>query len=210
MPSVLGCLLVVAPASAFALYHGGAPGRSEYAPGRAEAVRVQATAEPTPAGSPSPAVGQPRGLLRRVEHAARLPRVLGFATGMTQKLTNLSARLAQHVANVERRIAALQAAGHSITVEKEFAAARDAVVSAQDDIALLVKELESLADNERPRVVVRTFRQQIVAIRAQVRLVHQAFRALRLAIVADVVVRPSPSPSPSGSPLPSLSPTPAP
>jgi len=155
-------------------------------------------------------VGQPRGLLRRVEHAARLPRVLGFATGMTQKLTNLSARLAQHVANVERRIAALQAAGHSITVEKEFAAARDAVVSAQDDIALLVKELESLADNERPRVVVRTFRQQIVAIRAQVRLVHQAFRALRLAIVADVVVRPSPSPSPSGSPLPSLSPTPAP
>lgn len=201
-------LVVVAalavPLPGLALYHQvTAPGRSELAPGQAR--RAQVTQE-SPSPSPTATLEvRPRGLLRQAKHAERLDRVLGHIRGMTNKLTNLSSRLDKHLANVERRIAALRAAGHDITVEEELNAARTAVRALQDKIASAVRELDALADSDRPRTAMPTVRRLVREIRADLRTVQAAFQKLRLAIRADVRANPSPSPT-AGAPSPSPSP----
>lgn len=210
-PFVTVALLVPIPAAAF--YHKlDVPGRSGSAPGRQRAVIVIEDPSPSPTvealGLPSPSP-TPRGKLRRPEHASRLVRVQGIATGMTNKLTNLSSQLNQHLANVERRVAALRAAGHEITVDAELAAVRAAVQEAQTMITGLIAELSVLGDSETPRQAARAVRQNIRELRVQLRAVRLAFQALRLAIRADVrATRPSSSPSPSAVLTPSPTPTP--
>ncbi|MDP3685420.1 MAG: hypothetical protein Q8R32_01145, partial [bacterium] len=159
-----------------------------------------------PSSSPSPNAVldvRPRGPLREAKHAERLERVVGHIRGMTNKLTNLSSNLDKHLANIERRIVALRAAGHEITVEEELTVVRTATKALQEKIASAVRELDALADNEKPRVVSATVRRLIRDIRADLRTVRAAFQKLRLAIRADVKAKPSPSPiATSVSPLP--------
>ena len=201
------------PFPGLGLYHAvAAPGRSELAPGHGQERRARVTQE-SPSPSPSPTATlevRPRGLLRQAKHAERLDRVQVNVRGMTNKLQNLSSRLNKHKENVERRIVALQAAGHDITVEEELAAARTAVQALQEKIATTIRELDALADSDRPRTVVPAVRRLTRDIHADLRTVRAAFQKLRLAIRADVRARPSPTtgtPSPSPTALPSPSPT---
>lgn len=189
----------LAPFSAVAVFHeGAAPGRSELAPGRQYS---QVSPVPSPSGSLVP-----RGLLRQAKHAERLVRVLGLVNGMTNKLSNLAQRLSQHLENVERRLAALQAAGHDITVDIELEAARTLVTKTTEDIAALVDTLGQLADNERPRVILGTLRTGLTTIRADLRNVRNAFQLVRVAVRKDLAAEPSPSPSTSPVPTSVVSP----
>lgn len=194
-----------------------AQGRSDSAPGRGLGIPTPATrVSPSPSPTAALDVVRPRGPLREAKHAERLERVLGHVRGMTNRLTNLLSNLDKHLANIERRIAALRAAGHDITVEEELTAARTATQALQEKIASAVRELDALADNEKPRTVVTTTRRLIRDVRADLRTVRAAFQKLRLAIRADVRAKPSPSPttsSPAPSPaslLPLASPSPSP
>lgn len=197
---------LVAPAAAFAGSHAdGAPGRSERAPGRPSVVAATPTPELAETPSPSP---EPRGILRRREHAERFVRVQGVTNGMINKLNNLAARLNRQVENFERRMAALRAAGHTLTVDVELAVAKAAVANAQTAIARLLDALRSFSDSETPRRVVREVRSQIRELKSQLRTVRVAFQSLREAIRDDVRAgRPSPTAtaSPVGdSPAPSV------
>lgn len=216
--------VLAVPLPAVASYHNsGAPGRSELAPGRQrQATTTIVSPSPSPEVSPSPSPiaesgGLRRGKLRKPEHAGRLERVRGIVNGMTQKLTNLSARLDTHLQNFERRIAALEAAGHTITVETELAAARAAVVTIQASITEVLAQLTVLSDSETPRQEAQKVRSLVRGLRTQLRAVQAAFQALRQAIRDDVragaAASPSPSPSPTVSPSPTSlfgSPTPTP
>lgn len=126
---------------------------------------------------------------------------------MTEKLANLSARLDKHLQNFERRIAALEAAGHDITVETELADARAAVVKIQASIAEVLAQLTVLSDSETPRQEAQQVRSLVRGLRTQLRAVQAAFQALRQAIRDDVRAGAASSPSPSPSPLASPSPT---
>lgn len=197
--------LLAAPLPVGALYHDvGVPGRSENAPGQRRAATVASTPTPSPDVSPSP-TPTPRARLRRPEHAQRLVRVRGLINGMTNTLTNLADRLARHVLNVERRIAALEAAGHDLTVDAELAAVRAVVAETQQMITSIVSELAALPDSETPRQAHQAVRQHLRALRAQLEEDRDAFKALRDAIRDDVRAgRPSPTPAAGGSPLPLL------
>lgn len=194
-----------------------AQGRSDSAPGRNSATPTPLTrVSPSPSPTAALDVVRPRGPLREAKHAERLERVLGHVRGMTNRLTNLSSNLDKHLVNVERRIAALRAAGHDITVDEELTAARTATKALQEKIASAVRELDALADNEKPRTAMTTVRSLIREIRADLRTVQAAFKKLRTAIREDVSTKPSPSPltgSPSPSPVslfPFVSPSPSP
>ncbi len=199
------------PGTAGALYHqAGTPGRSESAPGRARAL----AASPSPAAevSPSPEAS-PRGRLRKAEHAARLVRVQGVVNGLTNKLTNLSERLDQHLVNFDQRIEALTGAGHALTVDAELAAARAEVAETQALITKLIADLKLIPDSETPRTALRSIRTQLRDLRKQLRDVRAAFQDLREAIRDDVRAgRPSPTASPAAeealSPSPVATPTP--
>lgn len=202
---LLGALSVPLVSVAFA-HDASAQGQSELAPGQ---LRRQQVAQTSPTPSPSATLEvRPRGVLREARHTLRLERVLGVVQGMTNKLTNLSNRLTQHLANIERRIEALRAAGHTITVDEELVAARSAVTGLQEKISTAIKELDALADSEKPRTVIPTVRRLVRDIRTDLRKVHTAFQKLRLAIRADVRSRPSPTASPSPTPVISPSPSP--
>lgn len=197
-------LAVLAAASAFVASHAVfAQERPLLPPGQ------QRRAQALP-GSPSPTAGtldvRPRGPLREAKHVDRLDRVLGVVRGMTNKLTNLSSRLDKHLMNIERRIVALRAAGHDITVDAELTAAQTATKALQEKIASAVRELDALADNEKPRTVMTTIRGLIRDIRADLRTVQAAFKKLRLAIRDDIKAKPSPSPTTSPLPSPSILP----
>lgn len=199
-----------------AFHEFGPPGRSDLAPGRPGLFGSPLL---TPSVSPSAfPPGRGRGLLREERHAGRLERVIGIVNGMTNKLQNLYDQLGRHLVNVERRIQALVAAGHTISVEEELAAARTKVAETQGRITNLLTTLQGLPDAERPQTVLRgTIRPEIQQIRTDLRAVRAAFQALRLAIRNDVRNRPSPSPSvpptatPTASPavIPSPSPSPS-
>lgn len=204
--SAFGILVVtlglVAPGAALASYHErGAPGRANLPPDRQSAGI--GTPPPTETASASP---ESRGALRRREHAERFVRVQGVVNGMTNRLNNLAARLNRQVENFEQRIAALRAAGHTITVDVELAAAKAAVANAQAAITRLLDALRLLPDSETPRRVVREVRSQIRDLKKQLRGVREVFQDLREAIRDDVRAgRPSPtpatvSPSPTGTP----------
>jgi predicted nucleic acid-binding Zn-ribbon protein len=148
-----------------------------------------------------------RGKLREERHAERFARVEGIILGMTNKLTNLSERLAKHLAGFRRRIDALRAAGFNITVEEEFAAAQEAVGKAQTRTVEVLQAIRSIPDSETPRVVAREVRLQVRRLRTEVFDVRSAFRRLQRAIRADVRQgRPTPSPGVTPSPVPSPSP----
>lgn len=201
VPKLTGVLLAVllaAPLPVGALYHNtGAPGRSENNP---VPQRRVTTMTPTPAPeapSPSPV---PRGKLRRPEHAERLARVRGLVAGLTNKLTNLADRLARHVQNVERRIAALERSGRDISVDAELAAYRDAVGGAQQLITSILTELGALADSESPREVHQRVRLSLRELRAQLAEVRNTFKTLRDAIRDDVRASRA-SPTPTAAPV---------
>lgn len=220
---VLTTAALAVPLVAAAAYHrGGAPDR--------QAADVST---PTPTSditvvSPTPITDllgggtglRKRGKLREAQHAEKLIRVQGLATGMTNKLTNLSNRLNTHLANVEKRMAALEAAGHDLTVDTELATAKAAAADVQAFIASALSVLQGLPDSETPRAQIREARALIRQIRTKVRVVRAAFRSLRLAIRSDVresaaqqaASSPSPSPALSTSPTPLVlfSPTPSP
>lgn len=186
----------------------GSPRQSDLVPGQQQTDLRRASPSPSP--SPTTPPSGMRGLLRQARHADRLPRVQGIVNGMTQKLQNLADRLNRHLINVERRIKALEAAGHVITVEQELANARTRVNGIQAQIADLLTPLETLADQEQPRTSLRAIRTGLTGIRTDLRDVRAAFQALRLAIRADVRNRPSPSPAvtPPPSPTSVVSPSP--
>lgn len=183
---------LVVPGAALASYHErGAPGRADLPPDRQSA----GIGTPPPTGATSVSL-ELRGVLRRREHAERFVRVQGVANGMTNKLNNLAARLNRQVENFEQRIAALRAAGHTITVDVELAAAKAAVANAQTAITRLLDALRSLPDSETPRRVVREVRSQIRDLRANSVGVREALQGLREAIRDDVRAgRPSPTPT---------------
>lgn len=127
-----------------------------------------------------------RGVLREARHADRLARVVGIIRGMTNKLNNLSERLDKHVENVERRIAALESAGHDITVDAELAALKAAVADAQAQIDSVMTSLGEIPNSEKPKEVVPQVRELVRGLRDDLKKVHDAFEALRLAIHDDV------------------------
>lgn len=145
-----------------------------------------------------------RGVLREAKHADRLERIQGRLRGMVEKLGNLSRRLDTHIRNFERRVRALQAAGHEIAVETELAAARARVSEAQTLITGILDRLNALPDHETPRVVAGEARGALRELREKLGEVRVAFRALRRAIRDDVrAYKPSPSPLSSAAPSPS-------
>lgn len=198
-------MTLLGPLPVLAVSDPSSPGRSGSAPGQAREAQIRPVVSPTPSATLEV---RPRGVLREARHTLRLERVLGVVRGMTNKLTNLSNRLAQHLANIERRIEALRAAGHTITVDEELAAARSAVNGLQEKISAAIKELDALADSEKPRTVIPTARRLVQGIRTDLRKVNAAFQKLRLAIRTDVRSRPSPTVSPSPTSLSSPSPSP--
>ncbi len=209
--ALIAGILVAVPLPALALYHdGGTPGRSESGLGQQRAA-LESAAPTASADAPPAATPRGRGLLREARHAERLQRVQGFVLGMTNRLTNLSQRVARHLTNIERRIAALQAAGHAITVDVELANARAKSAELQAQITKLVSDLSGLGDEEQPRQAFRAVRQEVRDLATALRAVRAALQELREAIRDDVRAgRPSPSPSAAGgSPSPLSTPSPA-
>lgn len=210
LANVVVAAVLVVPSPAWALYHSGGPGRSEYAPGQQRAAAAEAT--PSPVASPgvgTPDFSTPRGKLREAQHAERLARFQGVVLGMTNKLANLSQRLARHLESFTRRIEALRAAGFDITVDKELSAVQGKVGEAQTLITDIVNAIQAIPDSETPRVRAREVRGQVRRLRGEISEVRAAFRRLRLAVRDDVRRTPA-SPSPSPVVTPTLTPSPSP
>ncbi|MEK7557480.1 MAG: DUF3375 family protein [Patescibacteria group bacterium] len=99
------------------------------------------------------------------------------------------------IINVERRIAALQAAGHDITVETELAAVKAAVADAQAQIDAVLAKLEEIPDSEKPRDVMMQVKELVQGLRDDLKKVRDAFHALSKAVRDDVRASISPSPT---------------
>lgn len=153
---------------------------------------------------PGRAFSSPRAgaLLHQPQHAARLVHVLGIVRGMTNKLENLSQRLDNQSAAVDRRLAALHGAGQTITVDSELEALHAAITQAQNQITNLIQQLNAILESDHPGQVVPQVREMIGTLRSTLEEVRAAFQKLRLA-VRDDIRTPSVSPSPvSATPTP--------
>lgn len=137
----------------------------------------------------------PRALLRQAQHAPRLARVLGIVNGMTNKLENLSQRLDNQSAAVDKRLAALREAGHTITVDTELDALHAAITKTKDQIATLIEQLNAIPESDHPGQAVPQVRDMIRGLRSTLEDVRAAFQKLRLAVRDDIrasEVSPSP------------------
>jgi DnaJ-domain-containing protein 1 len=159
------------------------------------ASRVETTRQ-VPRASISAQVNE-RAVLRQEGHAERLARVQGVVRGMTNKLDNLFQRLNRQLENVEQRLAALETAGHELSVETELKTLRRTITDTQASIVEIKEALASLVDSASPRQQVATVREMIKGLRTHLEDIRTAFQALRLAVKDDVRTSPQPLVSPA-------------
>jgi hypothetical protein len=158
-------------------------------PGKAP-LRAQASVSPhaTPTKNPKAVLHQP-------QHTARMARVQGIVRGMINKLENLSQRLDNQSAAVDRRLEALTAAGHTLTVDAELDALHAAITKAKDQITSLIEQLNAIPESDRPGQAVPQVRQMLSGLRATLEDVRTAFQKLHLAVRDDIrTSKVSPSP----------------
>jgi hypothetical protein len=144
--------------------------------------------------SPHPTPSKnPRAVLHQAQHAPQLARVLGIVHGMINKLENLSQRLDNQSAAVDKRLEALREAGHTISVDTELDALHAAITKAKDQIATLIDQLNAIPESDHPGQVVPQVREMISSLHTTLEDVRSAFQKLRLAVRDDIRTA-SPSP----------------
>ncbi|HSX25358.1 MAG TPA: hypothetical protein VLG69_05310 [Candidatus Andersenbacteria bacterium] len=140
------------------------------------------------------------GVLQRPENSSRLERVTGIVTGMTQKLQNLSQQLDNFQTDVQGRIAALQAAGHAISVDTELTAFTSAIAAAKDNIQSIIQELSQIPASSKPSQQVLQIHTLVRSLATKLIAVRTSFQALKLAVAHDLQ-------SENSSPTPLTTPT---
>lgn len=125
-------------------------------------------------------------ILRKEKHKDRLARVTGIVRGMTNKLDNLSQRLQHQLENTERRLNAIEEAGHDLTVEAELNALKAVVAAMQNKITDAKNSLATISDSATPRDQVKQAREIVRTLRSDLQKVREAFRALHQAVREDL------------------------
>lgn len=125
-------------------------------------------------------------ILREAKHKDRLARVTGIVRGMTNKLDRLSQRLQYQLENTERRLQAIEEAGHDLTVDTELNALKSAVANMQNKIADAKNALATIPDSATPREQVKQTREIMRGLRSDLQKVREAFRALHQAVREDL------------------------
>lgn len=103
----------------------------------------------------------PNATLHRPEHKEKEMRVTGIVNGMVQKLTNLSERLTNQLAQIKQRT--------SGTTQLE-AATEDAQLL----IAATIQSLQTIPESDKPSSLVPEIREQILMLRAKLEAVRNA------------------------------------
>lgn len=139
----------------------------------------------------------PKAVLRQEKHMQRLTRVEGMVHGLSQKLDNLDQRLSRQLVNIERRLVALKGAGHTLTVDEEIEALRNATKVARDHIAEIKEMLAALPDSDTPREQGKAAHELLKTLRTDLRKVQESRQTLQQAVRKDVESSPMMSPTPT-------------
>lgn len=123
-----------------------------------------------------------KGVLREARHKERLARVTGIVRGMTNRLEHLSQRLQNQLENTERRLKAIEEAGHDLTVDTELNALQAAMRDMQNKVTDAKNALATIPDSATPREQAARARGIIRGLRDGLQAVRDAFRTLHQAV----------------------------